>query len=264
VQEFEKRRQESKGGPPTPEFLEANYQLHWAAQRLALEQKHSAAAAQAGQRQLQAAQDGQAESLNLLKAGKLGVEKPLLWSKRALHAAWLGNEAQAARDQAVADHLARIEAVAAAVKQAPAPRGRPPIIDAATELAYRRAELELWQGPPAEFRQRGQKRAELSRKGRDLLLDAFRQDKVAVEPVLIWLQRWRDDQEIQSTEASAWEQVLEAQVRILRELETLARQHQQEGSRYIADADLLTLAYERLGAELGLANARRSQTSAKR
>ena len=139
-------------------------------------------------------------------------------------------------------------------KQRPPARGRSPVINAATEIAFRRAEAKLWLASSSQIAIPFKECSELTQQGVDLLLEALRKDKVGIEPVLLWLDRWSDAHEDSATR--------EELVVILRQLEPLARQHHQEGSRYIAESDLLMLAGFRLRAEHALAQQREEFTQA--
>jgi hypothetical protein len=246
VHDFEKRRVTARGGQPTPEFLEALYAMHTGAQRLADAEKNAKGMTEAATARIQASQQGFEESLRLLKEGKIGADKALLWSNRWLHAVWVSTEQPAVRKRAIEEHLTRIASVEATLKDSPPPRGRPPVIAAAAEIAFRRAEAELWLTQDAAS---AQKRLDLAERGRNLLLDAFRKDKVAVQPVLTWLDRWSDARQQLTDDAKAKAAIQEELVRLLREMETAARQHHRDGSRHIAEGDLLLLAAVRLGAE---------------
>ena len=246
VHDFEKRRVTGRGGEPTPEYLEALYAMHTAAQRVAEAEKNPQALAESNKARIAASQQGFGESLRLLKQGKAKLEKPLLWSNRWVHSVWVSTPQETARTQAVNEHLVRIGTVEAALKEVPPARARPPIIDGVTEIAFRRAEASVWLAPSAQLATPLKQRSEQTQRGVDLLLEAFRKDKVGIEPVLLWLDRWTD------ARTGGQEEL----VMILRQLEPLARQHQLEGSRYIAESDLLSLACYRLGAEHDLALAR--------
>ena len=70
---------------------------------------------------------------------------------------------------------------------------RPPGVDDALELAYRRAEIQ----PYLETTRTGieaarDRQLEEARRSRDLVLAAAKNDKLPIDPALTWIDRWHE------------------------------------------------------------------------
>jgi hypothetical protein len=265
VRDFEQRRVESRGGQPTAEFLEAAYAVSNASLRSATLRRNAAEMAKfAGERSAIPAL-GYAEALKELKSNQAALDRAVLWSKRWLHSAWTSTESPAEQQRAVRAHVARLDELAEAIKGRPAATDRPPGVDDALELAYRRAEIQ----PYLETTRTGLEAArnrqlEEARRARDLVISAAKSDKLPIHPVLTWIDRWHETALARAADRQAREAVLEESVRMLRDLEANAKERLEEGARYVSEPDILALAYARLGAELELAQLRQAAAATSR
>lgn len=265
VRDFEKRRKESQADRSGGELLEADYTLAYARWRLLEFQKGAPQQlAEARKNLLEVCRQGYAERLAAMRQGACSISEPLVWSKRWLNAEWDPNGPISAHRLAARAHFGRIGEVESAWKALPPP-GKKPAIDPAEELACRRAEIAPYLAEdPRQVKPLMADYADRMRRMRDVVLAASRDDRLAIEPALDWLDRWFDAELVVAGSPPEVDRLFTHAVLLHRELELDARRRLDEGSRFVGEADLLAVAYARLGVEIRLSQAQAKTTPAAR
>lgn len=262
VRDFEKRRKEAKPEFGGSELFEADYCIALAKLQLfELQKADPSRVGEARKTLIAVCRDGYTDRLTAFRKGECLISEPLLWSKRWFHAEWDSSASVVSHRRAAKSHLDRINEVETAWKRLPAP-DKKPAIDPADEFACRRAEIAPYlANDPQQIPGLFADYAERMRRMRDVVLTASREDRLAIEPALDWLDRWFDAEMLTLKPDVEPDRLFTHAVLVHRELELDARRRLDEGSRFVGEADLLAVAYARLGVEIRLSQLRARQTA---